>query len=123
PPLDPTVLRGLPAGEQLDRVTAQLARSGAVPAGMATEVGRRFGVFAATIRAAWGWRPRPLDRPVTYFPAAASDPASAERLGSCARAGLDHRVVAGDHYRMLQPPHRASLADAVGRCLDAAGPN
>ncbi|AQZ61912.1 Non-ribosomal peptide synthetase modules and related proteins [[Actinomadura] parvosata subsp. kistnae] len=106
---DDTAIPGEPAqpGDEELRAwfDADVAAMGADPRdpGLA----ERFPVFAANVRALLTFRPPRVRARVVALCAQGSGPGKAERR----RAWADEtRVVAGDHYTMLRPPHIEALA-------------
>jgi thioesterase domain-containing protein len=72
--------------------------------------------FIGSVRALYAHRPRRYDGPVTLIQTietADTNDAAWDIL--CPR--LKRRIVPGDHYTMLRPPHLAMLATAVGDAL------
>jgi amino acid adenylation domain-containing protein len=116
PPIDLAALR-LPAEDRVETVITLLEDAGLVPDSIRDEVRRRFAIFAATTRAFMRYRPAPFDGAITLLEAGESAPGKAAQWQAFA-ARLDHRVVPGDHYTMLQPPYLDDLAKTVQNCLD-----
>ncbi|HXM55422.1 MAG TPA: amino acid adenylation domain-containing protein [Candidatus Dormibacteraeota bacterium] len=118
PPLDWEALRSASPEAQVAAVIDGLERAGLVPTGMRGEIRGRLGVFMANAAGSLRYRAEPLDAPVSVFHATeeADDKRGWARLG----ARFEHRTVPGSHYTMLQEPHVAALAEALGGSLDGA---
>jgi amino acid adenylation domain-containing protein/non-ribosomal peptide synthase protein (TIGR01720 family) len=122
--LTPRALSDLPAAARLDLVLARARAAGAVRADTtAAELERTFAYFQAHARR----RAEILDAALPAHRMARLTLLRARRSGGAPSHGWDafapvievHRV-AGDNATMLDEPHVADLAAALGRCLDAA---
>ncbi|GAA1293057.1 alpha/beta fold hydrolase [Saccharothrix xinjiangensis] len=87
---------------------ADVAGMGVEPGG--SELATRFEVFSANVRAFLAHRPSRVDARVVLLSSEDSGSAYVERWRPLADAV---RVVSGDHYTMLQPPHIDALAEAM----------
>ena len=118
--VDPDTLRGLDPEELEAAALDVLDSAGLVPRGLRDDVRLRMRAFIGNVRARLTpHRPRPYDGPVTLIQTvetADTDAAVWDTL--CPR--LERRIVPGDHYTMLRPPHLATLATAVGDALREA---
>ncbi|WP_431947423.1 non-ribosomal peptide synthetase [Micromonospora marina] len=82
-------------------------------------IAARFRVFAVHTRLAYRYRPRPYPGRVVLFLAADREDRTAtiEAWRAVAGGGLDVRVVAGDHYSILQHDEVASALSALAHSL------
>ncbi|SEK60190.1 alpha/beta fold hydrolase [Nonomuraea pusilla] len=87
---------------------ADAAAMGAEPG--EPELAERFPVFAANVRALLAFRPSRVDGRVVLL--CAEEP-GAGRIGRWRAFADETRVVPGDHYTMLRPPHVEALADVM----------
>ncbi len=121
PAFDLEAYRGLGRDAVEEVVLDTVIRAGFAPAELRADLHARMRVFAANLRAAVGYRPRPYGGRVALVRAA--DGRTAPELGMWRGCGadLEEHVTPGDHFTLLRTPHVGALAATVRgvlhRCL------
>jgi amino acid adenylation domain-containing protein len=118
-------LEGESFDERLECLLRRAVRAGATPAGVETKRLRQlFRVFEANLRAMLNYVPREYPGRVTLFRASEQGVDAPEDSlsgwGAPAAAGIELRIVPGNHYSMLRGPHAQSLGESLAACLGEA---
>ncbi|HEX6075175.1 MAG TPA: amino acid adenylation domain-containing protein [Micromonosporaceae bacterium] len=117
PALDLDAWRAMPSGGRVEAALAVLETEELVPADLREELRTRIRVFAANWRAFYDYRPDPYDGALALLSASEEPNGDWDRWRALCGA-LDHRMVPGNHYTMLQPPHLPVLAKTLRVFLD-----
>ncbi|HEX6076506.1 MAG TPA: amino acid adenylation domain-containing protein [Micromonosporaceae bacterium] len=120
PVLDLDGLRQLSEEEQIVAALDAMTRADLIPEGLLNELTTRIRVFAANYRALLAHRPEPYPGRLVLVNAADEPAEDLRRWRALASEGLEHHVMPGDHYTMLQPPHVSVLGDTLRQCLRKA---
>jgi amino acid adenylation domain-containing protein len=112
PPTTEAELRALPEDRRVEHVIERIRAAGLMPAGLGpAQVARRIAVFTATIRALNAYQPAPYDGRLTLLQA--SEGTDVRDAWSALAADLDHQMLRGDHYSILQEPGIDQLVAAM----------
>ncbi|UUL82311.1 amino acid adenylation domain-containing protein [Sphingomonas qomolangmaensis] len=103
-------------------LSAELFAADLIEADTDAALDAHLSTFAAHADAAARYRPGRIGQAITLF--AADRGTGLPRLGECwanrTTGALRGRLVAGDHYSMLRPPHVAGLAAALAQSFPAS---
>jgi thioesterase domain-containing protein/acyl carrier protein len=121
-PLSGDELSRLGPDEQWEYLLQQSKAANVIPPDAGLEQVRRLlRVYACNIRSQETYVPRTYPDPIVFYRAAerADGGPKDETYGwaALAGAGVDLRVVPGNHFTMLQPPHVQTLARSLGELL------
>jgi amino acid adenylation domain-containing protein len=117
PPLDLDAWRGMSSDSRSEAALAVLENEKLVPTDLREELRTRVQVFTANWRAFYDYRPETYDGGFALLSAMEEPSDDWDRWRKLCPA-LDHRIVPGNHYTMLQPPHLPVLAKTMRSCLD-----
>ncbi|MEU2989651.1 non-ribosomal peptide synthetase [Streptomyces griseoincarnatus] len=118
PDLDPA-LAGLPEAERVERLAKTLAATGLVPADVNPRfIADRYRVFAANVRALYGYRPGRYDGPALLVRGSESDD-TADGWRRLVGGELHDVVLPGDHYTLWAEERLSELARALEAGLGA----
>jgi amino acid adenylation domain-containing protein len=118
PEMDLTVLRQLPASQQVDLALDALESAGLASAAVRAELSTRIRVFLANSRAYLAYRPTKYGGRLVLLNAADEPDDDVERWHALAPEDFEHHPVPGNHYTLLRAPHLSVVAQAVRHCLD-----